>query len=77
MKNDTRGVRNELDVSEINEIREPFSEVIRKISDVVRKYRNNVRITTEGTLTGESDKNRTGESERVSKVVINIELFTR
>lgn len=67
-KNESPGTRYSLDL-EHGIVREPWSEVVRKIQEVVCKYRNNVRITTDG-MWGK-------ESETISKITITVEIFTR
>ena len=53
-------------------VREPWAEVVQKIAEVVKKYRNNFSVKTDGMLTSDPDK-----PEQVSKITITVEIFTR
>ena len=67
-RNDAPGTRYSLDVSGI--VREPFSEVVQKIRELVSKYKNNFSVKTDGTLSND-------ETEQISKITITVEIFTR
>lgn len=53
-------------------VREPWSEVVQKIADVVKKYKNNFSVKTDGSLSADASK-----PETISKLTITIEIFTR
>ena len=69
MSRNSQGVRHTLE-TEAGIIREPFTEVVRKIKDAVCKYRNNFSVKTDGVLT-------TSDTEQISKITITIEIFVR
>lgn len=72
MKNNSPGTRYSLDVNSVGIVREPWSEVVQKIADLVKKYKNNFSVQTHGSLTGNEE-----QPETISKLTITIEIFTR
>ena len=70
MKNNP-GTRYSLDVSSTGIVREPWSEVVQKMDEVVKKYKNNFSVQTHGSLSNGD------QPETISKITITIEIFTR
>jgi hypothetical protein len=70
-RNDVSGTRYSLDVDN-GIVREPWSEVVQKIADVVSRYKNNFSVKTDGALSGDRSK-----PDIISKLTITIEIFTR
>lgn len=70
-KNESPGTRYSLDL-EHGIVREPWSEVVQKIAEIVKKYKNNFSVKTDGMLTSDPSK-----PDMISKLTITIEIFTR